>query len=199
MQRLHWSNASTLEGFHIVLLHHLHLLTPSHYVPSLTRLTRYLQVPHHLPNLQLHLHEPTASYQRPPLLTSAVTTDLILIRYDNLTPVILDTFILICLTVLTLATHLHLPHGSHPGNSSSSASRFSPWQLTFICFTALALAHTHAASRFSTWQPTKDFTQYLHCFTVLNHLLTRIVLTSRLRQVHLSLSLSTTAAPRLQL
>ena len=143
-------------------------------------------------------------------LTSAVTTDLFLIRYDNMTPVIPDTFILIHLAASYLATssssplyvrvfpplltdkhvftELLLPHGPHPGYHPHlhlhSASWFSPWQ-----------THAHATSRFSPWEPTKGFTQYLLGFTVLNLSQLESLLLQGLRQVHLSLS----AAPRLRL
>ena len=147
-------------------------------------------------------------------LTSAVTTDLILIRYDNLTPVIPDTFILIhlaasylatssssplyvrvfstsayrqacflpsyfCLMVLTLAITLIfisiLPHGSHPGRRTHT-----PLHGSHHGNLQKASPSTCSASRFSTLANSnrsyfKDFDKYI------------------------SLSLSTSAAPRLRL
>jgi len=105
------------------------------------------------------------------LLTSAVTTD---ISFDSRRPldaVNLDTFILICLTVLYLAASLSssldvrvfppLLTDKHVFPEPTSASWFSPWLSSSssspFCLMVLTLAdtHTHACTSTASRLPTK--------------------------------------------
>ena len=70
-------------------------------------------------------------------LTSAVTTDLFLIRYDNMTPVIPDTFILIHLAAFYLATSSSSPLYVRVFHLCLPTSMFLP---SYFCLMVLTLA-----------------------------------------------------------